>query len=47
MTTQTEEATGGYEHPCEGWCQCRCGNHDCGCGCPDYAIEDNEFDEDE
>ena len=20
-------------HPCDGWCQCRCGNHACGCGC--------------
>jgi len=22
-----------YEHVCEGWCQCRCGNHECGCAC--------------
>jgi hypothetical protein len=21
------------EHPCEGWCQCQCGNHTCGCAC--------------
>jgi hypothetical protein len=32
------------EHPCESWCHCRCGNHDCGCGCTGEAVIDpNEY----